>query len=47
MIPVNKIDVSTPRRAEYDFVALGASGGGMSGGIILAEVGFGLNDASD
>ena len=46
MISVDEVDVSVARWAEEDGVAEGASGGGVRGWVVGAEVGFGLDDAS-
>ena len=46
MISVDEVDVGITGWAEEDVIAEGASGGGVSGGIVGTEVGFGLDDAS-
>lgn len=46
MNSVDKIDIRVTRRAEQDCVARGAARGGMGGGVIGAEVGFGFNNAT-
>jgi hypothetical protein len=46
VISVDEIDVGIARRAEKNLVAWSPSRGGMRGWVVLAEVGFGLDDAS-
>lgn len=46
VISINEIYISVARRAEDHLVPWRAPGGGMGGGVILAEVGFCLHDAS-
>src|SRR5690349_9014713 len=45
MIAVNEIDVGVSRRTEKHVVARGAASGRVSGGVILAEVGFHFHNA--
>jgi hypothetical protein len=45
MIAVDEINVSVTGRAEQDRVAGGSAGGGVSGGIVLAEIGFNFDQA--
>ena len=45
MIAVDEVDVGKPGRAEEHEITGRASAGGVSGGIILAEIGFHFHDA--
>jgi len=44
VVAVDEVDVRNPRRAKQDSIAGGSSAGGMSGGIIQAEIGLDFHD---
>src|SRR5690348_17029365 len=46
MDAINEIDVRVARRTEENAIARSASGGGVRGGIIRAEVGFHFDNAA-